>query len=421
VKAESIISAVLDVTKEWAKTRKAEERDQSRIWRRRELLTRPRRETIKDVAWEIMPAAYAKASGGGRLPAHARQIMYAARGEIQRRTGRTLDDQYFCQTLLPDYIDEQTEATGWDVVFDARGHFAEPHTKVIVPLGTLDVRGYLNDVEDHTVGDPELVGGQDGRRYPTCGPQHRFSAVLFIEKEGFLPLFERVQLAERYDLAIMSTKGLSVTASRQLVDKLCGGGDPPVPLLVLHDFDKAGFSILGTLQRDTRRYMFENDVPVIDLGLRLVDVQAHQLEPESVSYGTSDPTWNLSENGATAEEIRFLCSTRDARGFSGRRVELNAFASDQLITWIEAKLMEQNVRKVIPDDETLEAAYRRAVQVEFLRTRLEELANEATEAATTAAIPSRLRERIRERFGGDLTVPWDQVVADLARDAVEER
>jgi hypothetical protein len=69
----------------------------------------------------------------------------------------------------------------------------------------------------------------------------------------------------------------------------------------------------------------------------------------------------------------------------------------------------------------LEAAYRRAVQVEFLRTRLEELANEATEAATTAAIPSRLRERIRERFGGDLTVPWDQVVADLARDAVEER
>ena len=33
--------------------------------------------------------------------------------------------------------------------------------------------------------------------------------MLFIEKEGFLPLFEAVHLAERYDLAIMSTKGMS--------------------------------------------------------------------------------------------------------------------------------------------------------------------------------------------------------------------
>ena len=29
-----------------------------------------------------------------------------------------------------------------------------------------------------------------------------------------------------------------------------------VPLLVLHDFDKAGFSILSTLRRNTRRYSF---------------------------------------------------------------------------------------------------------------------------------------------------------------------
>jgi hypothetical protein len=73
-----------------------------------------------------MPAAYAKASANGTLPAHARQIMYAARGEIQQRTGRTLDDQYFCQVLLPDYITEHGDAQSWNVVFDARGHFAEP-------------------------------------------------------------------------------------------------------------------------------------------------------------------------------------------------------------------------------------------------------------------------------------------------------
>ena len=46
-----------------------------------------------------------------------------------------------------------------------------------------------------------------------------------------MPLFKEVKLAERYDIAIMSTKGMSVTASRELVDQLCAEGD--IPLLVL--------------------------------------------------------------------------------------------------------------------------------------------------------------------------------------------
>ena len=48
--------------------------------------------------------AYLKASGGGTLPVKPRQIMYAARGHIQQRTGKKLDDRYFCQTILPDFV-----------------------------------------------------------------------------------------------------------------------------------------------------------------------------------------------------------------------------------------------------------------------------------------------------------------------------
>ena len=81
-------------------------------------------------------------------------------------------------------------------------------------------------------------------------PGQRYGAILFVEKEGFGPLFEAVNLAERYDLAIMSTKGLSTTAARLLVDETCGDYD--IPLLILRDFDKAGFSIAATLQNDTR-------------------------------------------------------------------------------------------------------------------------------------------------------------------------
>lgn len=100
--ASVIVGAIQRVTKDWARQRKAEERDHSATLRRREALVRNRRVTVKEAAFDIMAAAYQKASSGGTLPAHARQIMYAARGDIQRVTGRTLNDQYFCQHLLPD-------------------------------------------------------------------------------------------------------------------------------------------------------------------------------------------------------------------------------------------------------------------------------------------------------------------------------
>ena len=66
----------------------------------------------------------------------ARQIFYAARDPVQERTGQELRAQYFTQTLLPLYLRKNPAQTAdWDVVFDARGHFLEPHTGRSVPLG----------------------------------------------------------------------------------------------------------------------------------------------------------------------------------------------------------------------------------------------------------------------------------------------
>ena len=68
--------------------------------------------SIKDAAWRVMADAYHTASGGGRLPANARQVMYAARKRILELTGRTkLDDRYFTQTLLPDFVEQHPLAT----------------------------------------------------------------------------------------------------------------------------------------------------------------------------------------------------------------------------------------------------------------------------------------------------------------------
>jgi hypothetical protein len=413
--AQAILGAINGVTKKWARQRKREERRQAAMARRYDALVSSDRVTIKEAAWSVMEEAYMHASNNNTLPAQARQIMYAARGPIQDETGKQLDDQYFCQTLLPDYLKEHPEETAnWDVVFDARGHFTEPHTKVVVPLGTLDVRSYLGKVQRHSVPEVELaIAGGGG--FPTCGPAHRFQAILFIEKEGFMPLFKAVNLAERYDLAIMSTKGLSVTASRVLVDRLCG--EYRIPLLVLHDFDKAGFSIVGTLRRSTRRYEFELDVEVIDLGLRLPNVQKCGLTSESVFYGKSSPDWNLRTNGATEAEIRFL----HGGGGSGRRVELNAFTSADLVSWIEIKLKKHGIKKMVPDGQTLAAAYRRAFKVHRLERRMARIARKIQREAQEVKIPDGLEGKVRRALKKHPTDSWDRVISALAASRKREK
>src|SRR5271166_378642 len=75
---EAIIAAVESVTKEWAKQRKAEERDKNARLKRNDVLTaRSKPMSIKDAAYAVMAKAYAAASDNGALPANARQIYYA--------------------------------------------------------------------------------------------------------------------------------------------------------------------------------------------------------------------------------------------------------------------------------------------------------------------------------------------------------
>ncbi len=160
----------------------------------------PAKISTKDAAYAVMESAYLKASRNNTLPANARQIMYAARPKILRRTGLDkLSDTYFIKTLLPDYMRDHPEQTAtWDVAYDARGHHTEPHTGKEIGLGTLAVREYLQRISEHTIDD--IIPKFGGQLYPTMGPKNRYSAILFIEKEGFMPLFEKVRLADFHSL-----------------------------------------------------------------------------------------------------------------------------------------------------------------------------------------------------------------------------
>ena len=70
---------------------------------------------------------------------------------------------------------------------------------------------------------------------------------------------------------------MSTTAARELVERLSRDG---VRILVAHDLDRAGKSILGTLAADTRRYRYEVAPNVTDIGLTLEQCLALGLQDE---------------------------------------------------------------------------------------------------------------------------------------------
>ena len=120
------------------------------------------------------------------------------------------------------------------MVYDARGHLIEPHTGHSIGLGTTEVADYLAGLGEPTWSEPS--GTMPEIR--THGPSGRYGALLFCEKEGFNELFDAVLLAERYDIALLSSKGVSNTAARRLIDKVCARYG--IPVFVLHDFDVSG-------------------------------------------------------------------------------------------------------------------------------------------------------------------------------------
>ena len=172
----------------------------------------------------VMLDAYLKASGNGHYPANARQIMYAARPVVIERMGKAVpwkNDATFTQIILPNYLTNHPEETaGWDVVYDDRGHFDEPFTGIGIGLGTVAVRNYIRRWSANEPRDTLAAIWQKDELVATTGPANRYRCALFIEKEGFASLLNRAKFAERYDLAIFSTKGMSVTAARELVEAL---------------------------------------------------------------------------------------------------------------------------------------------------------------------------------------------------------
>ncbi len=413
---DGLEKAIKSITKQWkAAKRRADQEDRVRQRELEEMRKAQKRMewSIKEAAYHVMEEAYLKASGGGAYPANARQIMYAARPLVLELTGGKSwkTSSYFTQRLLPGFLKRNPVLTDdWDVVYDDRGKLMEPHTGARVDLGTLAVRRYITN----------WTKAQDGLDYEpidlpyhvdTLGPANRYRYALFVEKEGFNPLWDKINLANRYDLAIMSTKGMSVTAARRLVEEL---SSRDVTILVLRDFDKAGFSIVGTLRGDTWRWSYEIQPNVIDLGVRLSDVEELGLQSEPVYYRSKkDPRYNLIENGANVEECDYLVQGGRPGRWYGERVEINAMTSDELVTWLENKLEANGVERVVPDSDTLEKAYRRAWCLAAVQRAIRDTEKRLDKTDGAQAKNGNLETLVKTRLKGS-ALSWDEAIYHIA-------
>jgi hypothetical protein len=402
--SDDISTAVKGTTKGWkAEKRKADKNDRISS-SQYDRLRGYRTVSIRDVAFDVMEAAYNMASSNGEYYANARQIMYAARPEILKRTGKTeLDDVYFTQTLLKDYLEEREP--NWKIVWDARGHITEPHTNEKIGLGGIEVDRYIR--KWHTRINIEAPAIQS--LIKTNGPGNRFKNVLFIEKEGFTEILTHAGLPERYDLALMSTKGIPVKAACDLIYEM---SKTDVRVFVLHDFDLSGFKILRSLTEGVRLSCGSD---VIDLGLRMADIKDLTAEPVLYKQQSNPGIYLKYDCGATPEEIDFLIdSSCGYYSHRGQRVEINAMTSEQLIIWLEGKLEEYGVEKFIPDQDALSMGYRRAKYLGLIEKKIKKIEESMPEDGEE--IPEDLIELIKEKFEEDPSLSWDEALWDIVRD-----
>jgi hypothetical protein len=119
----------------------------------------------------------------------------------------------------------------------------------------------------------------------------------------------------------------------------------------------------------------------------------------------------LWECRATEEECAFLVQWQTYSGWTGERVELNAMDSGRFITWLETKLQDVGICKIVPAQAVLETAYRRMVRLSHVQ-RAMETAVAMLPPDEAIPVPADLVQQLRTAIEGTAQ-PWDDALWHL--------
>ncbi len=401
---EDLSSKIGIVAKEWIKIKKRTRREIKAYWKEKEAVKKEEKSQfipITEAVPKVAESAYMEASYNNTLHADNRQVYYKARDEILRLTGRSSLDQGYFSDLLKEFQRDNPELTSdWKILYNPRGTFIEPHTGEHVPIGTEGVEQYTQSINQRT-------------------KDFKFGAVLLIEKEGFDKLLESFQIPNKWDVGIMGIKGIPTEAARDLISAFHRNG---IKVMVLHDFDLAGLRIKNLCHTDTKNYQFQEDVSVIDIGLRLEDIEAMNLKSEPVSYGGKNARQEVLTAGGTEAEADFLVRSGYSKNWKGERVEINAMDSKTMIDFIEDAFIKHGVKKAVPDTETLSSQFIENVKASLIRRATDDY-RERIENAIESALdriempdiepPENIKEIISEQITGT-TDSWARGLSSLS-------
>jgi hypothetical protein len=302
----------------------------------------------KDVVLDNLDAVIAEVSGDGEFRFNARQLFYGLRPIVMQEVGDELKLSNFTG-IIDDYEADHGEIEG--MYREPRGSITHPHRDETITLGTLMVEEYER-------------------------PVWNYNKIVYIEKEGANEALKAVGWPNRHDSAVISSKGYSTRAARDLIDKLAEH-DEPVQVFCAHDADGYGTVIYQTFQEATKA-RGARKIKIVNIGLEPWEAIAMGLEVETV------------ERGKKRKPVADYVRERDAEfpneapgGVSWEewlqthRIELNAMTTPQFIAWLDRKMAEHGDGKLIPPADVIAAELDQRIEQKVRDTLTERILREA--------------------------------------------
>lgn len=299
---------------------------------------------------EYVTAAFNLASNSGRYAITARQIWYKLR-EIAPiiESKNTYSD--FTQNILTEWLDEHPEYED-KVNFSDRGNFYVNGMQI--GLGTANVRNFVNELGTAS-NTFNCHGGVTNSMYieDQFDLEYKYDKVLYIEKTGFDAIFKSEKVGEKHNMMIVSGQGFSTRAAKTLLYEVHKRG---LKLFCLHDLDISGVFIFNSFSNVNEK--FKHKIPIIDLGVTFEDVERYGIQPELVDIKKED-TEKLK---SLPIEYRRFFIAKDMY----RRVELNAFTTEQMLEILDRKLSGINELPTINLEESLRIDHEAIKQAAFM-------------------------------------------------------
>jgi hypothetical protein len=364
----------------------------------------------KQIVLENLEKAIEKASGNGQYRYSLRQLYYALRPYVMEKTGKELKYAHF-NTLITEFEFEKGEDLK-GIYRDERGTLLHPHTQEEIKLGTKNIEKYHR-------------------------PDFSFNKIIYSEKEGFFEILKEAKFPERFDCALLTSKGFASRAAKDVLD-LLAETEEELQFFCLHDADLSGTLIYQALQHATKARP-ERKVSIINIGLDAWEGLQMNLEVEKLENKQSKTPAqyiidfdNNFQNPKPFHFEKYENYTTWENWLKHYRVELNAMDTPTFIGWLSQKIQQYDKGKVIPPSPILlqeakinaEITLRQQIKEEILASLplekwIEEKFLEKNPKIQAQIEKLSLDTRIKTVLENQNTQSWRESFREILREIVE--